>query len=357
MAKKRRASPRIRNRLRSLKDIDRSSFYLLAEDGYYECYTLIMALDQLLQDPKSRIAAYQCPCGAVFPHPRRRQKDSPLDANGNILCPKCASYVIDINISVPTPDRIREINPALRGLFEHIRNTNYATFCMFLWQTIRYHDDVGEVLATSTLLREQVAKTDLEIELAAKGIRPVIYNDTYERETRVRLRLLSYAHLLELSPVYDLLYATVQIALGLARVLDHERRSVSAVRIGFDDDEGRMPPHEKVKRIIQATAGTDFQAVGELLDFIFDNRLRNAVAHAQYSLDRDQLRLTHYGMDIPIEQVMEMSEALLALFRRFLTWVYMERERFFDGPPVKEGQFTLHPQRSEAGGYQIRVEM
>ncbi len=227
--------------------------------------------------------------------------------------------------------------------------------CFFMWEAIRYHADVSETLTTATLLREQVAKTDLEIVLAEKGVLPAVFNETYERQTRIRVRLLSYAHLVELSAVYDLIFAVIRIALGHVRLFDHAERSVRPVPIGFEEDQGRMAVRKKVKKIIEITKETQFDTIGVLLDFIYDSRLRNAVAHAKYSLREDMVRLTEPGVDLPVDRAMEMSDALLALFRGFLNGIYMERERFFDGPPVREGDFTLFPERNDAG-YQIRIE-
>ncbi len=105
--------------------------------------------------------------------------------------------------------------------------------------------------------------------------------------TKVRLRLLLYSHLTEVGAMYEVLANLTRVVAGeryaLDPFLDHRPRN----RKG---ETQFLSTPTKVRALMEMLADVEQPAIVELLDWFFHASVRNAFAHADYTLHADKFR-------------------------------------------------------------------
>jgi hypothetical protein len=155
--------------------------------------------------------------------------------------------------------------------------------------------------------------------------------------TRARLALVAYSHMIEMSVPYELLANLLRLRLGLkysihplSHLNKHRATTVNGVKV-----RRIVPasPVAKIKEIVQLSANAGIPQVGEALQGIYNSTIRNAVYHSDYAVHDDSMRLlsgSHYskaqGINTPLIPFAELAEvtseafafhsALLALWKR-----------------------------------------
>jgi hypothetical protein len=132
--------------------------------------------------------------------------------------------------------------------------------------------------------------------------------------TKIRLGLLLYSHLTEVGSIYDLLA-------NLARVARGERYSLDP----FLDDAPRNRKGEvqllstsaKVRSLQAALRASGHLEMNEVIDWFYSSSVRNAFAHADYTLHEDMFRCRSEWFEREGVQTRELPlEVLAELFNR-----------------------------------------
>jgi hypothetical protein len=118
------------------------------------------------------------------------------------------------------------------------------------------------------------------------------------------LQLWTYGHIVEASEPYEILANLLDIA-----------RGGSFVAWRFPDRDGRpQPVGRKIETIERQALAAGIASTAKPLREMYDQRLRNAVFHADYSLRGGEVRLPREGTRYPHEQVLERVNRALAYF-------------------------------------------
>lgn len=113
--------------------------------------------------------------------------------------------------------------------------------------------------------------------------------------TQVRLSLLLYSHLTEVDAVYEILANLTRVITGSRYVMDPFLDSYPRNRKGeaqFLSTSGRV----RALKEMLSTAG--HPELAEAIDWFFDASVRNAFAHADYTLHQDKFRTSRQPFEI-----------------------------------------------------------
>jgi len=150
---------------------------------------------------------------------------------------------------------------------------------------------------------------------------------------RLRLGLLLYSHLTEVDAMYEMLANLVEITGGERYTMDPFRDLCGpANRRRY----AQNPPSAKrvVERLKDRSAARGSEELVELLDWFFNDAVRNAFFHSDYILYRDEFRsreATFIDADgrrsstLKIDGVVDLINRAIAVFQAFIS-VY-ERHR------------------------------
>ena len=157
--------------------------------------------------------------------------------------------------------------------------------------------------------------------------------------TRARLGLLLYSHLTEVDAVYA-------VVANLANITQGERYSLAP----FDDlvvttrrGERLQPSATRVvKHLATLLRGAGYAPVAELLDWFFEPAIRNAFAHAAYTLHGDVFRAPGEGFrvgnvttsEMPVAQLGDKLNRALTFYDRFVQELAAQRMAYTENRVV-----------------------
>lgn len=148
--------------------------------------------------------------------------------------------------------------------------------------------------------------------------------------TKVRLGLLLYSHLTETGATYDILA-------NLTRVLNGERYVIDPFLDHYPRNRKGEPQFlttpAKVRALKDMLGAVDHAAVSETLDWFFHASVRNAFAHADYTLHGDEFRacsefFEHGGVRtsaLALDVVADIVNRALAFYDAFMREYHDQR--------------------------------
>jgi len=177
-------------------------------------------------------------------------------------------------------------------------------------------------------LEESMEVLDDLIKLTQLDLQPGRFKDP--SKTRLRLFLISYAHLTEMDAPYDVLANLLRIRAGLRYVVDPFRDDIVAglTKGTTAKKPSKRPkprsllrrvhlpsPWDKIVVIKQLAIIVGHPLIGELFDEFYLPDLRHSISHAAYILHGNELRMG--SGSIPIERIMTIIEKALSFYSAF----------------------------------------
>jgi hypothetical protein len=205
-----------------------------------------------------------------------------------------------------------EVGSRLHALFQTARASDEFEFACTLMR-VRGMEDVG----WDPFVETQQLVTDLM----------TLINAPLVAYTKVRLGLLLYSHLTEVGSVYEILANLTRVVAGeryaMDPFLDHYPRN----RKG---EPQFLSTAGKVRALKEMLDAAGQPAVVESLDWFFNASVRNAFAHADYTLHAESFRARSEWFEVGGTQTPEIPLTLLAdLVNRALAF-YGEFMREYD---------------------------
>jgi hypothetical protein len=105
--------------------------------------------------------------------------------------------------------------------------------------------------------------------------------------TKARLALLLYSHLTEVGAMYEMLANLTRVVAGERYVIDPFREHAPRNRKG---DLQFLSASQQVRVLSEKLDAVDHGPLVKVLDWFFDRSVRNAFAHADYTLHADEFR-------------------------------------------------------------------
>jgi hypothetical protein len=142
--------------------------------------------------------------------------------------------------------------------------------------------------------------------------------------TQVRLGLLLYSHLTEVGAVYDMLANLVRVIAGARYSIDPFLEFYPRNRKG---ELQFLSTTKKVSVLKEMLDQAGHASVAELLDWFFNAPVRNAFAHADYTLHEDKFRSGSERFEIggietselELQTLGEVLNRALAFYEAFMT--------------------------------------
>ncbi len=185
--------------------------------------------------------------------------------------------------------------------------------------------------------------------------------------TRWRLRLQSYLRVTEMDATYHILANLLRSQGGLPYAYDpfHGLWTPKNAKVG---ETGRPPtPSQKIRRI-KELAGSRFPEVASVFDEFYFSSLRNSIAHSDYVLDADKLKMLHGRIPdangntphIPLKRLGEIIDTAGCFYRVFFDFKRRMRGEFArfanEHLPFGDGKITfLVNDEGLMCGFQVRL--
>jgi hypothetical protein len=141
--------------------------------------------------------------------------------------------------------------------------------------------------------------------------------------TKVRLGLLLYSHLSETGAAYDILANFTRVVAGQRYVIDPFLDHYPRNRKG---EPQFLTTPAKVRAVKEMLSAVDHAAVSETLDWFFHASVRNAFAHADYTLHSDEFRARSEFFErrglrtptLPLDVLADIVNRALAFYDTFM---------------------------------------
>ena len=162
--------------------------------------------------------------------------------------------------------------------------------------------------------------------------------------TRARLGLIAYSHMIEMSVPYELLANLLRLRIGMKysiHPLAHLNR-VRDIKVNGVKMKKVVPSSQiaKINEIDKMASKAGVPEVGAALKGIYNNTIRNAVYHSDYAIHNDSLRLlsgSHYskkeGVYTPLitfNELVELTNEAFAFHSALLVLWKRQRKLFID---------------------------
>jgi hypothetical protein len=226
-----------------------------------------------------------------------------------------------------------DVEERLHALFEAAKTADEFEFACTLLR-LRGMEDAGwdPFVETQRLVEDLMALIDT----------PLVGH------TKIRLGLLLYSHLTEVGAVYEVLANLSRVHAGERYSIDPFLDYCSRNRKG---EVQFLSTRAKVNALKEMLEGAGQVAVVEVLDWFFNPSVRNAFAHADYTLHQDKFRCRSESFEIGGGiQTSELSlQALVDLFNRALAFFqafmreYTEQRTGYQANRVVAGRIAGGP--------------
>lgn len=166
----------------------------------------------------------------------------------------------------------------------------------------------------------------------------------HPRNTQVRLALIAYSHMIEMSVPYDLLANLLRLRLGMKYAIEplaHLNR-IRDVKVNAVKTKKLMKasPSAKINEIDDLSKKAGIPEVGIALRGIYNNTIRNAVYHSDYAIHDDSMRLLSdhlyskkekvFTPLITFDEVAEVTNEAFAFHSALLALWKRQRKLFVD---------------------------
>jgi hypothetical protein len=171
--------------------------------------------------------------------------------------------------------------------------------------------------------------------------------------TRWRLMLQSYLHVVEMDATYHIFANLLRVQNGLPYAYDPFHDLWTFRRNARLGEPGTPPTPTKKIRRIRELAGTRFPEVATVFDDFYFSALRNSVAHSDYVLDGDKLKMLHGTIPdtngstpfIPYRRLGEIIDTAGCFYRVFFEFERRMRYEFAqfsdEELPFGDGKLTF----------------
>jgi hypothetical protein len=163
--------------------------------------------------------------------------------------------------------------------------------------------------------------------------------------TKVRLGLLLYSHLTEVGAIYDVLA-------NLTRVIAGERYTMYPFLDLARNRKGEgqfLSTPATVRGLQEMLQGAGHAGLVEVVDWFFYSPVRNAFAHADYTLHQDKFRSSDWfevggirTRELPLDTLLDLFNRALAFYATFMD-EYDGQRRSYQTNKVVLGRFTGGP--------------
>jgi hypothetical protein len=157
-------------------------------------------------------------------------------------------------------------------------------------------------------------------------------------DTRLRLALLVYSHILETDAVYEVIENMLSIMQGtrcsispLAHLYEKRRRNFL--------QPVRPPSAKKVVTYLKEHAKRNGEdKLANLLDEMFNEEIRNAFFHSDYVIYKDEFRIRHGGFkSVKISELEKIINNVMRFFQSFF-FVWTRHRLSYKQPKVLRGR-------------------
>jgi len=170
-----------------------------------------------------------------------------------------------------------------------------------------------------------------------------VHNKIENKLIKFHLKLWTYCSILEASSIYEVIGNLICVANG-------ERYSVNIFPniINKNNNKSRpQTPNEKIIQIKKWASGTKYFDAVKIYKDIWDQDIRNATYHSDYTIHKDEMRLFNSKKNgiYKIFQVEELAMKALAYYESFFS-LYEHYLKSYEKPVV----LKLHPDCSDWPG-------
>ena len=171
---------------------------------------------------------------------------------------------------------------------------------------------------------------------------------------RIRLGLLLYSHLTEVDAIYQMLFNLIEITAGERYLVDpfHD-----LYRPANRPHWQQYPPSAKrvVDRLKEKASERGATEIVELLDWFFNDAVRNAFFHSDYILHADEFRSRDAAFVGPngvqsssmkLKSIVDLINRSMIFYQAFMDVYEMHRGSYTEDKPIR-GRFGAHGEEIE----------
>lgn len=166
--------------------------------------------------------------------------------------------------------------------------------------------------------------------------------------TKVRLGLLLYSHLTEVGAIHDMLANLTRVVAGERYIIDPFLDHYPRNRMG---EPQFLSTPGKVRAVREMLGSVNHDAVVETLDWFFHTSVRNAFAHADYTLHDNQFRSRSEWFEpagvrtseLPLDVLADLMNRALAFYDAFMR-EYDEQRSSYQTNKIVSGRISGGPE-------------
>lgn len=152
--------------------------------------------------------------------------------------------------------------------------------------------------------------------------------------TKIRLALLTYSHITEIDAVYDMLA-------NMLLTINGKRCSITPFADYAAATKKRASsPFEKIAALKDMEKASGITSLGGMFDVFFDNKIRNAFYHSDYTIYGNEFRYRRkYAVAAPIAEVMRKIQECINFYLAFMR-LQDDHRRSYKEPKIIKGRLA-----------------
>lgn len=349
----------VKNNLKNGDVFDLSEFYF---GDFHSPLQALILLEQITEGKVKGMGLFRCKCNSVFLFPIEAiSQDQKRIQEGMLLCSKCSGGKIEFKITPTEPSKESEVEKIVDGIIRGAKDNNKFTFCFYLWGVLPQEKKIDTIFETVSSFSDIVGRIETERRLKKLGFTLPDMFEPFGENTDIRLMLIIYCHLLELTDFLDILYSLLAISTKEYSCVVETEDGRPAFR-GPITGIVHKDLYDKLQEVIKLCKKHKFDDLRKLLERLFKHYIRNAVYHSQYEItDKEIIFRYREGEEQELREKRKTIEEFTGLFKECLSlYVYTlgrlgeERQKMIEEGAVTEGEWKLTP-ITEGGGLSIQI--
>jgi hypothetical protein len=338
----------VKNNLKNGDVFDLSEFYFGDFDSPLQGLIL---LEQITAGKVKGMGIFRCKCNSIFLFPLEGiDKDDKRVQDGILLCSKCSGSKIEFKITPTEPSKESEVEKIVDSVIVGSKANNKFTFCFYLWGVLPKEKKIDTIFEAVSSFTNIVGRIETERRLKNLGFTLPDMFEPFSENTDIRLMLIIYCHLLELTDFLDILYSLLAISTKEYSCVVETEEGQPAFRgpiTGITHED----LYDKLKEVIKFCKAHEFTELKKLLERLFKHYIRNAVYHSQYEITDKEIIFRYRegeGQELrekrkTIEEFTQLFKECLSLYAYTLGRLGEERQKMIEEGPVMEGDWKLTP--------------
>ena len=343
-----------------LNDINKNTLHCGSNSSMQYSFYILGMIDDITEGRDQSHIAFQCTCGTLGTMVKNRMQEYTHDQN--LKCYQCGGYAINLNVPIAN-NNIKKGLKELERLLNKAKADYAGEVYFFTYNTLRHEllYQMNAIVQSIDLIYDMFLRNEVDYLLHKFKLGQFTVNTKRHQQGQAIFSLTLINHIIEISPIYDIILSLLKIAHGEFKLHDPKTHSIDinlGVRIvGLNEADELIDGavKGKTKIIKEYLVQNHRQDLLRIIKHSFDHDLRNIYSHSEYEFTEEGIYSRKRKRKISYNELNTKADALRYIVLYVTKFIEQQRKNFIDAGIYNGAGYKLTPIIKD-DGIAIKVE-